>query len=124
VKETDIESELRELIVHELGALDYELRPTASLFHDLGVDGLAGEEFMETYARHFAVDMTGFHFNHHFGPEAAFNPFLYFYWRLFAPEHLRFIPITFAHLAHRARSHRWTTPSEPARATFEQPVSM
>ncbi len=118
--ESDIESKLRDLIVEILGARDSEIRPEASLFHDLGADGLDGEEFMEAYAKHFQVDMSDFEVSRHFGPEAGFNPFSYFYWRFFKPDVLRKIPITLAHLVDCARTRRWITPSEPARADFER----
>ena len=119
MNQTDLESELRNLIVHELGAADTDIHSDTSLFHDLGTDGMDGEQFMEAYARRFDVDLANFEFSLHFGPEAAFNPLLYIYWRLFTPHRLRFIPITFAHLTQCALTHRWTTASEPARASFE-----
>ena len=115
-----IEAELKALMARELGVSPDRICAMTSLLHDLGVDGFDAEEFIEKYAQYFTVDMAGFDVRRHFGPEAPFNPFLYLYWRLFSPAHLRVVPITFSHLLRCALDRRWTTPTEPPRAHFER----
>jgi hypothetical protein len=44
------------------------------LGEDLGVDGDDAAEFMRDFAARFSVDLAGFEFGRHFGPEAAWNP--------------------------------------------------
>ncbi len=49
---------------------------------DLGITGDDAYDFMEDYQNEFEVDLTGFQFNKHFGPETSFDPRILI---LFAP---------------------------------------
>ncbi len=41
---------------------------------DLGITGDDAYDFMEDYQNKFEVDLAGFQFNRHFGPETSFEP--------------------------------------------------
>ncbi len=41
---------------------------------DLGITGDDAYDFMEDYQNEFEVDLTGFQFDKHFGPETSFDP--------------------------------------------------
>jgi hypothetical protein len=43
---------------------------------DLGLDGDEAEEFFEAFRKQFAVDLSALEWDRHFGPEAAFMPWL------------------------------------------------
>jgi hypothetical protein len=49
----------------QVGSICLETR----LLHDLGIDGDDAEEFIDEFARVYGVDMAGFKFLDHFGPE-------------------------------------------------------
>jgi acyl carrier protein len=86
----------------------------ASLFHDLGVDGADGWEFMEAFGSRYGVDMSAFDASLHFGPEAGGNPFVWLWWSV-TRSWPRMVPVTIADLAAAAHSSRWVTPDRPAR---------
>src|SRR5262249_56792673 len=74
------EQRLLRLISENIRVRPERLGDGVSLLHDLGVAGMDGEELMEAIARTFTVDLRGFDWVEYFGPEQAFNPFVYF-WR-------------------------------------------
>jgi acyl carrier protein len=86
----------------------------ASLYHDLGVDGADGWEFMQAFGARFGVDVSAFEASLHFGPEAGGNPVVWLWWGL-TGSRPRMVPITIADLTAAARSARWATPDRPSR---------
>jgi hypothetical protein len=50
------------------------LMPETSVNLDLGVDGDDGAEFLDAFAKRFAVDITSFAHARYFGPEAGASP--------------------------------------------------
>ncbi|MGI8544317.1 MAG: DUF1493 family protein [Aridibacter sp.] len=68
------------------------------------------KRYYKSYEK-FQVDFSEFDFFLYFGEEAYFNPFLYFYWRLFKPKELEKIPITINDLIKSAEKKRWIKPT-------------
>jgi acyl carrier protein len=85
-----------------------------SLFHDLGVDGADGWEFVEAFGERFGVNVAPFRASLHFGPEAGPNPFVWLWW-IATRSWPRMVPITFADLTESARAGIWQTPTHPPR---------
>lgn len=101
-----IEDKVREFV------LKYGLGKSVKLSLDtqigkLGLDGDDALEFMTTFAEKFNVNMDGFDFDKHFGPEAGFNPFLFMYYLLLDKEKLHRIPITVGDLTEAAKNGKW-----------------
>jgi len=109
------QQEIIAFVAAHLAAEATRLRADTSLFHDLGVDGTDGWDFLDAYAQRFGVDMSSLNVDLHFGPEAAFNPVAYLYFQILKPEKLRFVPITIQHLTNCALSKKWVTPKESPR---------
>ncbi len=87
-----------------------KLAPHSRLEEDLGITGDDAAEFIEAFAKRFAVDLSGIDFHRHFGPE-GFNP-LWLFWQ---PRWLRELgrhPVTLTHLAAVAQAGRWFEPPE------------
>ena len=105
---------VRRFAADELGCDVDRVRAESSLFHDLGVDGADGCEFMEAFGSRFGVDMSRFDACLHFGPEAGGNPFVWLQWTI-TRSWPRMVPITIADLAAAAHSARWATPDRPER---------
>ena len=84
-----------------------QVREETRLGEDLGLDGDDAGEFMVEFARRFHVDLTGFEFSRHFGPEAGWCPFfsLYFLIRGSGLE-----PITVGELGETAEKRAWIGP--------------
>lgn len=114
----ELSAELRTFVAHERGVRAERLGVADSLFHDLGTDGADGWEFMEHFGQRFAVDVSEFDFDSHFGAEAAGNPFLWLYWWLRPSRRPAVIPITLADLEEARRTGRWVTPARPPRPVF------
>ena len=108
---------VRAFTAKEVGRDVQEIRLETSLFHDLGVDGADGWEFVEAFGKRFDVDTSGFEAGLHFGPEAAGNPFVWLWW-LITDTWPKMIPITIADLVAAARSGRWQTPTHAPRAAI------
>jgi hypothetical protein len=100
----DPESRVREFVTRELDVSPARITSTTRLGHDLGCDGEDARELLTQFAVQFSVDLSGFEPSRHFGPEAAFNPLLYLYWRLRRPERLRFVPLTVGDLVEAVRA--------------------
>lgn len=90
-----------DFLVRSLGVEAEQIGPAIQLSRDLGVDGSDAWELVEDFAREFGVDLTGFEFDDHFGPEAAWNPF-----SLLFPA--RLTPVTVSDLVDAAVQKRWT----------------
>jgi hypothetical protein len=69
--------QLAVLIDRELGIRARDLSLHQSLFHDLGVAGVDGSEFMEMFAKEFSVNLEKFHPREYFGDDLPFNPASY-----------------------------------------------
>jgi hypothetical protein len=110
----DISGEVCRFVADELGVATARLAPATRLFHDLGCDGDDAYELFHNFRNRFEVDLTGFRLSDHFGPEAAFNPFLYLYWRIFTPQKLRFVPVTVGDLISAAETKKWPAISRAA----------
>ncbi|MGJ4923602.1 DUF1493 family protein [Bradyrhizobium sp. HKCCYLRH2060] len=71
---------------------------------DLGVDGDDAREFMLAFQRAFDVDLSGFEFDRHFGPEGlSLTRLVLTVLRLRRPQ----LPLTIATLVDAARQKRW-----------------
>jgi hypothetical protein len=110
----ELEVEVKRLIVQELPARFERLTADTSLFHDLGVDGADGWEFMESFGQRFGVDISEFESTLHFGPEAGCNPVVALVVLMIWPLRTKFIPITVRDLVEAARSRKWRTPDREA----------
>ena len=99
---------VRQFVADKAGCDVGRLSADSSLFHDLGVDGADGWEFMEAFGARFGVDMAALDLSLHFGPEAGGNPFVWLWWDL-TRSWPRMVPITIADLTEAARSTRWAT---------------
>jgi len=110
----DLEPQVREFVARELGVNQARITATTRLNHDLGCDGDDARELLEQFAGQFSVDLSGFELGRHFGPEAAFNPVLYVYWRLRRPERLRFVPLTVGDLVEAVRAGALRNPMRAA----------
>jgi len=104
----DIYARIKGMVVDHTRVKEAVLTPRSRLLQDLGMDGDDAEEFLTAYAAEFGVDMTGFRFDDHFGPEAAFDPLVYLWWVLFDRKKLQLAPITLADLTRSAREKRWS----------------
>ena len=89
------------------------LGPDTRLLHDLHIDGADGWEFIAAFGDRFAVDLSDFTADLHFGPEAGPNLLYWLWWTLTAnwPKH---IPITLGDLEAAKTSGRWRTPARAA----------
>jgi hypothetical protein len=111
--DTMISSPLVEFVTEELRVSSSRLRPNTRLFHDLGVDGDDGPEFIDAFARRFGVDLTGFDPSLHFGPEAAGNPLLWAWWFITC-RWPTMIPISLSDLQASLDARRWVAPQHAA----------
>ena len=105
-----ISEPLAQFVATELGVSAAQLSASTRLFHDLGVDGEDGREFMEAYGRRFDVDLSGFDHSRHFGEEAAANPIVWLWWFL-TRTWPKVTPITLGELEQSLQIGRWS-PSE------------
>jgi len=120
--DVDIDQELYERVVQfvakNTGYKKAEISPQSSMYHDLGCDGIDGEDLLVTFRDEFDVDISNFVFDRHFGPELPFNPFVWFYWKLCEPEKLnrrgqyKMVPITVMDLYKAAESKKFPDLSE------------
>lgn len=73
---------------------------------DLGVDGDDASDLLAAFASRFHVDLAGFEFRRHFGPEAGWSPFSALYC-LFTGRG-RTEPVTVGQLAESAERGVWS----------------
>ena len=57
-----LQEPVRQFVAQYLTVSPEQLSPTTRIGEDLGVDGDDGVEFMQAFAEHFAVDLSGFEF--------------------------------------------------------------
>lgn len=98
---------IRDFVAKHLAVKSDKLHVETRLAEDLGLTGADAEEFLEAFSEEFGVDMAGFEFGKHFGPEATFDPIGFVRRWVFERRRLQFIPITLADLAHVIERHRW-----------------
>lgn len=108
-----VREDLIQFVAAELGVSPSRLARNTRLFHDLGVDGADGPEFMRAFAQRFGVDLSGFDPSLHFGPEAGPNPFLWAWWSITGTGP-RVVPIELGDLQASVEMHRWITPQHAA----------
>ncbi|MCA9815505.1 MAG: DUF1493 family protein [Cyanobacteria bacterium HKST-UBA01] len=90
------------------------INPDSRIQHDLGADGQDAYDLMVELQDKFDVDMTNFVFDRHFGPEAAWNPFVWIYWMICEREKLnknctavKAIPVTVMDLYDAAKTRKF-----------------
>jgi hypothetical protein len=110
----EIQERVVQFLAQEFAVRPARLAPETRLFHDLGCDGDDAAELLERFTAAFGARCDGFVFDWHFGPEAALNPFLYLYWRLWKPAELRKVPLTVADLVEAAQTGRLQSPARAA----------
>jgi acyl carrier protein len=93
-----------EFVAKQVGVDRERLRPDTTL-QQLGLDGDDAAEFMTAFARRFGLDLRGFNFRNHFGPEAAFNPVVWLGWKLIGRK--TFTPIHISDLVGAAETKGW-----------------
>ncbi len=103
---------VRELLVEHAGISEREVSPETTLFGDAGMDGDDAYNFFVDFAEKFSVDMGGFEFSRHFGPEAGADPFTFVYMLvrtlLYGSHRAAGVtPITVADLVEAAERKRW-----------------
>jgi hypothetical protein len=101
-----------DFVARELGVRRERIRPETLVEDELGCTGDDAGDLMEAFAREFGVDLAGFQFDRHFGPENGATP-----WSLLrglviwaatgrrgdpSPE-----PVTVARLAEAVARGRW-----------------
>jgi hypothetical protein len=110
----DLETRVREFLARQLSVAPPRLTAGTRLGHDLGCDGDDARQLLDRFATEFCVDRSGFAFDHHFGLEAAFNPLLYLYCRLWRPERVRFVPLTVGDLVEAVQAGALRNPVRAA----------
>jgi hypothetical protein len=114
------------LCVRDFLALHHNLHPHAihhesRLIQDLGVDGQKAVRLMNQFRAEFGVDLSGFHFDEHFCPPAAFGSWAWIGamlrditgWQGLDPAR-PMIPITVGNLARSLERKRlWTEDLDP-----------
>jgi len=94
--------------IHEFtGVAEKRIVNNTSLQKDLGIEGDDADDFMQTYAQKFNVDLESFKFTDYFSVEGGFNPISYLFVRIFNPAHLKKQTITLADLVNAARKGKW-----------------
>jgi acyl carrier protein len=84
-----------------------------SLFHDLGVTGDDACELMAAFSKHFGVDLTEFHFEHHFTNE-GYDPTQALHSLISDRRNQPRIPLTVADLIEAAKKRAWLPIDRPA----------
>jgi acyl carrier protein len=118
----DIDQELYERVVQFVAKSraykKEKIKPQSSMYHDLGCDGIDGQDLLADFRDEFDVDITNFAFDRHFGPELPLNPFVWIYWKICEPEKLTLrgqykkVPITVMDLYEAAKSKKFPDLSE------------
>jgi hypothetical protein len=94
-----------------------EIRADATLLGDVGLDGDDANEFLAQFANRFEVDMNGFSFSEHFGPEGIYPwQFPRFVWNLVSSiwstkdihEVAGLKPVRIADLILAAKAKKWS----------------
>ena len=99
-----------DFVAPQVGVATSKIKSGTRLFHDLGVDGDDGVEFMEAFCKHFQVDPSTIQIDKHFGPESAAMPWTIIWW-VFSPSCRRgdgFLPIRIRDLVESAQTGKWS----------------
>ncbi len=95
-----------DFVASELSIAPGRLDARTRIFHDLGVDGDDGIEFLEAFADNFGVDMADCDPRRYFGPEGFFDP-RDLWDRLRARSARPIEPLTIEMLVLSAAQRRW-----------------
>jgi acyl carrier protein len=95
-----------ELVAEQTGVSSSRITAATRIGEDLGVDGDDASDLFTEFASRFNVDLTGFQFSRHFGPEAGWSPF-YALYCLFTGRG-RTEPVTVGQLAEAAERGVWS----------------
>jgi acyl carrier protein len=101
---TDLRETVMRIIAEQTAVAPERIHDETRIVEDLHLDGDDVVELMERVAATFAIDMSGYRWYHHHGPEGC-NPF----WLIFRPWWMRktHIPIRVAVLVEAARTRTW-----------------
>ncbi len=100
----DLEDRIRALVAERTGVSPETIQLDTDVVDDLRIYGDDVWELVETFAEEFSVEMGGFRWCHHSGPEGC-NPL----WLLFPPWWARkkHVPIRLGDLVESARRGVW-----------------
>jgi acyl carrier protein len=113
-----IDQNVLDFVAEFTGVQRERLTLTSTLYGDLGVDGADGWELIHEFGEKFHVDLSEFHFDHHFGPEGLpfYAPFMWLWWLISWPLRKKQSPedaaglkaIRISDLILAAESKKWT----------------
>jgi len=111
----DIAKQVKQLLWDVCRLRPEKIRLSSRLEEDLGITGLDAVELLETFSQKFDVDLSGFEFYKHFGPEFLGPEFLFMPYSKsleleFEMRDFGKYPVTVAHLINIAKSKRWSCP--------------
>lgn len=95
-----------ELVAEQTGVSPSRITAATRIGEDLGVDGDDASDLLTEFASRFQVDLAGFQFSRHFGPEAGWSPF-YALYCLFTGRG-RTEPVTVGQLAKAVERGEWS----------------
>ena len=98
--------EVIHLVAEQTGVSPSRITASTRIGEDLGVDGDDASDLLTAFASRFHVDLAGFEFARHFGPEAGWSPF-YALYCLFTGRG-RLEPVTVEQLADAAQRGAWS----------------
>src|SRR3954462_15694735 len=100
----DLEDRIRALVAEHTGVGPEKIRPETDVVDDLRIYGDDVWELVEAFSREFSVEMAGFRWYHHSGPEGC-NPL----WLFSPPWWARqaHVPIRLSDLVESARRGTW-----------------
>jgi hypothetical protein len=82
------------------------LTPRSRLLHDVGIDADDASEILSDFSERFAVDLSSFAFQRHFGSELDAGP-RWVVRKIFGGEAVRKSPVTVQDLVEAANRGRW-----------------
>ena len=94
------------LVAEQTGVSPSRITATTRIGEDLGVDGDDASDLLTAFASRFHVDLAGFQFARHFGPEAGWSPLYALYCRFTGRG--RTEPVTVGQLAEAAERGVWS----------------
>ena len=107
----DIAERVRWLVADQVGVRKDRLTDATDVFLGLGVDGIDAFDLLQRFGKEFDVSLDAVECDRHFGPEEAFNPFLWL-WPKWRASHRvwrsNLIPVTIADLVEAAKTRKWT----------------
>jgi hypothetical protein len=107
MSDDELELRIRFFVADALGVKASSITGATDLIDDLGTYGDDVWELIGDFSEEFKVDITGFRWYHHTGPEGC-NPF----WLLFKPWWARktHVPVRLSDLASSVRLGKWAIP--------------